>query len=252
MNGRDETGRKVGSRARLKSAIERVRTAEELVRALGKVRAISSRVGAMRSRAAAARGIKCPACGGRAATGTRFCMGCGMDFTKPATMSSAVRPRVERPVVLRRAAAQAIDRLLPLPFLVLVYPDWAWAVGAFHLVCEMWSGRSPGKMICRLRVVDDATMKRCGPVRGMVRRAGVALGQVAWCRWEYVPFAAAYDLVSFLFVWRERKGRRIEDLILGTRVMGEGIYRNLKRKCAGCGQSMPARARYCPHCGKRP
>lgn len=250
MSGRDDTGRKKGSRARLRTAIDRVRTAEELVRVFGKVKAISGRVGAMRSRAAAARGIKCPACGSRAATGTRFCMGCGTDLTKPATASSAVRPRTERPVVLRRVAAQAIDRLLPLPFLVLVYPDWAWAVGAFHLVCEMWSGRSPGKLICRLRVVDDGTMKRCGPVRGMLRRVAVAAGQVAYCRWEYVPLAVAYDLVSLLFVWR--RGRRIEDLLFGTRVIGEGRYRNLKRKCAGCGQSISARARFCPHCGKRP
>jgi len=153
---------------------------------------------------------------------------------------------------LRRVAAQAIDRLLPLPFLVLVYPDWAWAVGAFHLVCEMWSGRSPGKLICRMRVVDHGTMKRCGPVRGMLRRVAVAAGQVAYCRWEYMPFAVAYDLVSLLFVWRERRGRRIEDLLFGTRVIGEWRYRNLKRKCSGCNQSISARARFCPHCGKRP
>lgn len=255
MSGRDDTGRKKGSRARLRTAIDRVRTAEELVRAFGKVRAISGRIGTMRGKVAAARGMKCPSCGGRAAAGTRFCMVCGADLTaKNLSASSAVRPRprTERPVVLRRVAAQAIDRLLPLPFLVLVYPDWAWAVGAFHLVCEMWSGRSPGKLICRLRVVDDGTMKRCGPVRGMLRRVAVAAGQVAYCRWEYLPLAVAYDLVSLLFVWRERKGRRIEDLLFGTRVIGEGRYRNLKRKCAGCGQSISARARFCPHCGKRP
>lgn len=86
----------------------------------------------------------------------------------------------------------------------------------------------------------------------MLRRAVVALGQVAYCRWEYVPFAVAYDLISFLFVWRDRKGRRIEDLLIGTCVIGESHYRNLKSKCAVCGQSMPARVRFCPHCGKRP
>jgi uncharacterized RDD family membrane protein YckC len=153
--------------------------------------------------------------------------------------------------LLRRVTAQLIDRLLPLPFLVLIYPRWFWVVGVYHLLCEMGSGRSPGKVICRMRVVDARSFKRCGPVRGLLRRVGVALGQVAYCRWEWVLYAVAYDLISFLFVWRDREGRRIEDKLLGTRVIGEGQYKKLTRRCSGCDATVSARSRYCPYCGKR-
>jgi len=145
-----------------------------------------------------------------------------------------------------------IDRLAPLPFVVWFYPDWIWVVGAFHLLCEIRAGRSPGKLICRMRTVDAWSLKPCGPARGVLRRIAVALTQVAYCRWELVPLAVAYDLISFLFVWRDRAGRRIEDILFGARVVGEGSYRKLKRQCEGCGAMITARSQFCPHCGNRP
>lgn len=253
-----------GGRARAKAALvrQRIRTAEGLVRAFGKlktvggkVKRVGGKVKAVHGRVKSARGMKCPACDKRAAKGTKFCVVCGAELSSGLSAASAIKPQpeaaVRKPVLLQRIAAQLIDRLLPLPFLALVYPEWFWVVGAFHLICEMWSGRSPGKVICRMRVVDERSLKKCGPVRGLLRRVCVALGQVAYCRWEFVMFAVGYDLVSFLFVWRDRAGQRIEDLLLGTRVIGEGRYRKLKRQCAGCGAMMLARARFCPHCGKR-
>jgi uncharacterized RDD family membrane protein YckC len=226
-----------------------VRTAEGLVRAFGKVKTVHGKVKTPRK-------MKCPVCDRRLAKETKFCTGCGTELSATLAATSAVKPQPEasvgKPILMQRVAAQLIDRLLPLPFLALVYPRWFWVVGVFHLICEMWSGRSPGKMMCRMRVVDAASLKKCGPARGLLRRVGVALGQAAYCRWELVPFAVAYDLVSFLVVWRNRQGRRIEDLLFGTRVIGEGRYRKLKRQCAGCGSAVPARSRFCPNCGNKP
>jgi uncharacterized RDD family membrane protein YckC len=242
-----------GKRAKDGAAVarRRVRAAFGVARLVTK--AGLARVGAG---AKAARKMKCPACGSRVAKETKFCAICGADLSAASKATSAIKPRpeaaVKKPVLLQRVAAQLIDRLLSLPFLALVYPDWVWVVGAFHLICEMWSGRSPGKLICRMRVVDAGSLKVCGPVRGLLRRVGVALGQVAYCRWEWISFAIAYDLLSFLVVWRNGAGQRIEDKLLGTRVIGEGRYRKLERECAECGAKVSARARFCPHCGKKP
>ncbi|MGH9842016.1 MAG: hypothetical protein ACREEM_24935 [Blastocatellia bacterium] len=255
-------------RVRAKSALtrRRVRAAAGLVQALSKVKSAGGKLkiassklkttgGKLKTvsaRVKAVRKTKCPDCGNRVAGGAKFCAVCGNDVSAPSTEKLRGEAAVKKPMLWQRGAAQLIDRLLPLPFLVLFYPKWIWVVGAFQLFCEVWAGRSPGKLICRMRVVDARSLKRCGPVRGLLRRLCVALGQVAWCRWEWVVFAVAYDLLSFLFVWRDRAGRRIEDHLLGTRVIGEGRYRKLKRPCEGCGAIVPARARFCPHCGKKP
>jgi uncharacterized RDD family membrane protein YckC len=240
-------------RARAKAALtrQRVRTAAGLVRAFGKVKDAGGKVKAVRGKVKAARKAKCPECGHRLANNAKFCAVCGAEVSAPAPVKPRTEAAVKKPMVWQRVAAQLIDRLLPLPFLVLVYPEWVWVVGAFHLICEIGAGRSPGKIICRMRVVDARSLKACGPVRGVFRRIGVALGQVAYCRWEWVTLAVAYDLLSFLFVWRDRDGRRIEDKLFGVRVIGEGRYRKVKRECEECGATVPARVRFCPHCGKR-
>lgn len=250
--GRRSRAARLGRRTKDGAAVagRRVRAALGVARVAAKARL--ARVGA---KAKAARKMKCPVCGSRVAKETKFCAGCGVELSAATAVASVNEPRpeaaVRKPVLLQRVAAQLIDRLLPLPFLVLVYPKWFWVVGVFHLICEMWSGRSPGKVICRMRVVDAQTFRKCGPVRGLLRRVGVALGQVAYCRWEFVPFAVGYDLLSFLFVWRDRAGRRLEDMLFGVRVIGEGRYRKLRRQCAGCGEGVSARVQFCPHCGKR-
>ncbi|MCI0392603.1 MAG: zinc-ribbon domain-containing protein [Acidobacteria bacterium] len=230
----------VNRRAKARAALirQRVRAVAGLARAAGKVKA--------------ARKTKCPDCGNRVAKNVKFCTVCGADVTATPPVKPRTETAVKKPILPLRIAAQLIDRLAPLPFLVLVYPDWAWVVGAFHLLCEIRAGRGPGKWVCRMRAVDAGSLKPCGPMRGALRRIGVALAQVAYCRWEWVPFAVAYDLISFLFVWRDRAGRRIEDKLFGTRVIGEGRYRKLRRQCEGCGAMVSARSRFCPHCGKRP
>ncbi len=203
-------------------------------------------------KAKAARWAKCQSCGRRIANSSQFCTVCGA--SRSATSSVQPQPvseAVKKPIIFQRVAAQLIDRLAPLPFLVLFYPDWVWVVGAFHLICETSSGRSPGKWICRIRVVDAASLKKCGPLRVMLRRLGSAFAQVAYCRWEWVPVAVAYDFISFLFVWRDRSGQRIEDKLLGIRVISEGSFRNLKRRCTACGAAISARARFCPQCGRK-
>jgi len=241
-------------RAKAKAALtrQRIRAAAGLVQALGKVKAAGGKVKAVRGKVKAASKSKCPECGRRLANSAKFCVVCGADVSAPAPVKPRTEAAVKKPMLWQRVAAQLIDRLLPLPFLVLVYPEWVWVVGAFHLICEIGAGRSPGKMICRMRVVDARSLKACGPARGVIRRIGGALGQVAYCRWEWVPLAVAYDLISFLFVWRDRDGRRIEDKLFGVRVIGEGRYRKVKRECVECGATVAARSRFCPHCGKRP
>lgn len=240
-------------RARTKAALtrQRIRAAAGLIQAFGKVKVAGGKVKAVRGKVKAARKAKCPECGRRLANSAKFCAVCGADVSAPAPVKPRTEVTVKKPMLWQRVVAQLIDRLLPLPFLVLVYPEWFWVVGAFHLICEIGAGRSPGKMICRMRVVDAGSLKACGPVRGVFRRIGVALAQVAYCRWEWVPLAVAYDLISFLFVWRDRDGRRIEDKLFGVRVIGEGRYRKVKRECEGCGATVPTRVRFCPDCGKR-
>jgi len=233
------------AKAKAMLAEQRIRAAEGLVRAFSALRDAHGKV-------KAAYKPKCPDCGNRVAKNVKFCPVCGADVTANSPVKPRTEAAVKQPALLQRIAAQLVDRLAPLPFLVLVYPDWIWVVGAFHLLCEIRAGRSPGKWICRMRVVDAGSLKPCGPVRGALRRIGVALAQVAYCRWEWVPFAIVYDLISFLFVRRDRAGRRIEDILLGARVIGEGRCRKLKRQCEGCGAMVAARSRFCPHCGKKP
>jgi uncharacterized RDD family membrane protein YckC/RNA polymerase subunit RPABC4/transcription elongation factor Spt4 len=229
-----------GRRAKARAALirRRIRVVAELAKVTGKVKAAYK--------------PKCPDCGRRVAKSLKFCPACGAEFSADSPAKPRTESAVKKPILPQRVAAQLIDRLAPLPFVVWFYPDWIWVVGAFQLLCEIRAGRSPGKFICRMRAVDAWSLKPCGPVRGLLRRIGVALAQVAYCRWEWAPFALAYDLISFLFVWRGRAGRRIEDILFGTRVIGEGSYRNLKRKCEGCGAMVPARSRFCPHCGRKP
>lgn len=234
-------------RARAKAALtrQRIRAAAQLGRALGKAKAAGGRV-------KAARKAKCPECGSRLAANVKFCPGCGTEASATSTPRPRPEAAVKKPMLLQRGAAQVIDRLLPLPFLVYPYPRWIWVVGAFHLLCEIGAGRSPGKWIWRMRVVDARTLRPCGPIRGVIRRIGAALAQMAYCRWEWAPFAAGYDLISFLFVWASRDGRKIEDNLLRTRVIGEGRFRKLKRQCEWCKAMVSGRARFCPHCGKEP
>ncbi len=239
-SSRLERAPSAGKRAKAKALLnkQRLRAAAGVVRTFRRAKAL--------------RRAKCQSCGQRIANNTQFCAVCGASRSATSLVKLQPADAIKKPILLQRVMAQLIDRLAPLPFLVWFYPDWIWVVGAYHLLCEIFSGRGPGKLISRTRVVDVRSFKKCGPLRAMLRRLGAALGQMAYCRWEWLLCAFAYDLISFLFIWRDRAGQRLEDMLIGTRVISEGNYRKLKRLCAACGASFSVRARFCPQCGRKP
>ena len=101
----------------------------------------------------------CRACGAAIRRGAGFCALCG-------TAQTGVMPSLilrSRPGMLRRALAEIIDRLVPLPFLAYVFPLWVLVVVAYNLICDgSPSGQSVGKWVCRLCVVSTASGEPCG------------------------------------------------------------------------------------------
>lgn len=187
-------------------------------------------------------------CGAPVLSGSRFCQRCGVTTyaIQPAVIAS------ERSNLIRRILAEIADRLTPLPFIAYFFPPWLFVVLAYHLVCDgAPSGRSPGKWLARLRVVAVSTSEPCGVWRSILRRLPIALGQIAYCSWVFVPIALAYDLLSLAFVWLNPTSRRIEDYIAGTQVITEHQYQTLRPLCEGCGLRVGVSAAFCPNCGKR-
>jgi uncharacterized RDD family membrane protein YckC len=194
---------------------------------------------------------QCQTCSAALGRQTRFCTTCGA--TAPSVLARGLRPFIPsraRAGLLRRIIAEIIDRFIPLPFLAYFFPEWVWVVIAYHLICDGTpSGRSIGKTVCRLRVVSVGSLEPCGLIRSLVRRLGPALGQAAYCWWEMVPLALAYDLFSLAVMWLNPSSRRLEDYLAGTQVVTEGAYRQLRQPCPSCRELVLARSRYCPHCG---
>ena len=190
---------------------------------------------------------ECRACGAAVKRGTGYCAVCG-------SAQAGATPRLilrSRPGIGRRALAEIIDRLAPLPFLAYLFPLWIWVVVAYHLLCDgSPSGQSVGKWVCRLCVVSTATGESCGVWRAMVRRLPTALGQAAYCTWMMIPLVIAYELVALAFVWLNPTGRRIEDYLAGTQVITRNAYGKLHRSCALCGARLFVGARYCSQCGQ--
>jgi uncharacterized RDD family membrane protein YckC len=187
-------------------------------------------------------------CGARLIGQNSFCPQCGAGVQ---SISASVVAG-QSSALARRVLAELIDRLAPLPFIAYFFPPWALVVVAFHLICDgPPSGRSPGKWLCRLRVVAVSTGEPCGVRRSTLRRLPTAIGQAAYCCWFSIPFVLGYDLVSLAFVWLNRSGRRPEDYLAGTRVITEAQYKKLRPGCLSCGERIPAGARCCVHCGAR-
>jgi uncharacterized RDD family membrane protein YckC len=190
---------------------------------------------------------ECHDCGATVLRGAGFCASCG-SARAGAAPSLIVR---SRPGMLRRALAEIIDRVVPLPFLAYAFPAWVWVVVAYHLICDGTpSGQGVGKWVCRLCVVSTARGEACGVWRGLLRGLPTALGQAAYCAWIMIPVVIAYEMASLGFVWMNAGGRRIEDYFAGTQVVTRATYGRLRRCCGLCGERMGVKARYCSQCGQ--
>ncbi len=211
-------------------------------------RALSSSLAKLRD------SYRCSQCNAPRSRDAGFCFSCGAAFKTTSRDVAPAKQSRAKAGLIRRAPAELIDRLLPLPFLAYFFSEWTLVVLAVGLLsgCTR-SGRSAGKAICRLRVISIASLEPCGMLVGMARRLGVVLCLAAYL-WsgflsEWWLAALGYDLFAFVFAWLNPSGRRLEDYLLGTQVVTEGVYRKMQLVCPRCETRMPARARYCRHCG---
>lgn len=150
---------------------------------------------------------------------------------QPSSAMISAGINAERPALWRRALASMIDRLAPLPFLALFFPKWMAVVFLYHLLCDCSPDRrSLGKWVYRLRVVADAPAKQCQWWRAALRRIGPAFAQAAWCLWEFIPLALAYELAALACVLLNSAGKRPEDFLAGTRVITEKAFRQLQNQ----------------------
>lgn len=143
--------------------------------------------------------------------------------------ADAWRSRPHKPALWRRALAALIDRLAPLPFIAFFWPRWAVVVLLYHLLCEAGAQRrSLGKRICRLRATSRETGQPCAVWQAIGRRVGQAAAQTAWSLWIALPYVLVYELASLVCVLLSPTGQRLEDLLLGTRVMTERAWRRAR------------------------
>lgn len=154
-----------------------------------------------------------------------------------ANAKAVSNPSIRKPPVWRRGLAEMIDRLVILPVAGIAYffPAWIVAVFAWHLLRDSsphW--RSPGKALCRLRVIgveDGEPVAGCvAGWRAALRRLGPAIAQAAWCVPELMLWALAYDLVSLAWILLSPTGRRVEDLVAGTEVVAGATVKRLTRR----------------------
>lgn len=152
--------------------------------------------------------------------------------------TDAIISKPRKPALWRRAVADLIDRMLPLPFLAFFFPHWIAVVFLYHLLCDSSpERRSVGKWICRLRVVSAGDDEKCARWQSLIRRAGSAVSQSAWCQvwWlpEWFSLVLLYELISLACVMIDPAGRRLEDLFAGTQVVTERSYRRRQKQTAG-------------------
>jgi uncharacterized RDD family membrane protein YckC len=206
-------------------------------------RALSSALARLRD------SYRCQNCDAPRGRDAGFCFSCGTAFRLAKRRAFPAKAGI-----VRRALSELIDRLLPLPFLAYFFPEWSLVVLAVSLLSACTrSGRTAGKVVCRLRVISVASLEPCGMITAVARRLSVlmCLAAYLWSGFlsEWWLAALGYDLFSLLFICFNPSGRRLEDYLLGAQVVTEGAYRKMRRTCPRCETEMPARARYCRHCG---
>jgi uncharacterized RDD family membrane protein YckC len=144
--------------------------------------------------------------------------------------ADAVVVSAGKPALWRRGLAELIDRMLPLPWLAFFFPKWIVIVFLYHLLCDAGTERrSLGKWICRLRVIAAETGGKPALSQAIARRVGSAASQAAWCVWQWMWVALIYEIVALVCVSLSPAGQRLEDWMVGTRVVTERAYRRMKR-----------------------
>jgi hypothetical protein len=143
---------------------------------------------------------------------------------------STIAPVLCAPI-WRVVSAELIDRLIPLPFIAFLIPQWLIVVIVWHLLCDCSPNRrSLGKWLFRLRVINPASLVPCPVWQAAVQRLGITLTQAAWCLWWGIPWVLLYEFASLVFVLLSRSGRRPDEYLAGTQIVTEKIYQSRIRK----------------------
>jgi uncharacterized RDD family membrane protein YckC len=204
-----------------------------------------------------------------ALAGRSACVACGQDtrWDWRLRVGVPVCPRCHSGALGRRVAAWFIDRVLLVPaaFVVLaVLADavdaWAGYSSALDIIAvcllfggtlsvlltrDAWfGGRSPGKLIAGLRVVQADTCRPAGLKASVVRNL-----------FFLVPGASLIAAVRLL----SGTGRHPGDEWAGTAVVSARVKQGLParltagqpRFCIQCGRQSPTGAAYCAFCGTR-
>ena len=119
--------------------------------------------------------------------------------------------------LFRRAAAELLDRLVPLPFLAHFFWPWAFVALAYDLLSDT-GGASAGKRLLGLEVRAVRDGARCSLARSVVRNLPWCLARLCYTSVAFVPLGLAYDLAEVLLVTFSPTGRRLGDLLAGTQV----------------------------------
>jgi uncharacterized RDD family membrane protein YckC len=125
--------------------------------------------------------------------------------------------------LLRRLIAEAIDALVPLPFLVPMFPPWSLVSIIYTLFCDS-RGASVGKKLMGISVVCVSPHRErfgrpCNAGRSLLRNAGLSLTAFGFVSAWLAPIALSYLLIEVLTAVFGRQGRRLGDLLAGTQVI---------------------------------
>lgn len=152
----------------------------------------------------------------------------------------------------RRFLAELIDRLIPLPFLVFILPQWIIVVLLYHVFCDsIHSGQSIGKRLLRLKVISVDNAQPCSYLQSFGRRFLSALCQLSYCSFSFCSIAITYELISISFILLNSSGRSLEDFLVRTQVLSLNDFNKLHIKCSSCSKKVLAFASFCDGCGNQ-
>jgi uncharacterized RDD family membrane protein YckC len=124
---------------------------------------------------------------------------------------------------LRRALADLVDRLIPMPFLAHFFWPWALVCVAYDLVTDARGG-SPGKRLLGLQVQivsprHGLSGQPCNLGRSILRNLLWGVARLCYASSVLTPIGIAYDVMECLLAAFSPTGRRLGDLLAGTQVV---------------------------------